>query len=242
MTRVRNVVFDFGGVLVSWRPQEIIDSFYAEPHLREALRTHAFQHDDWLDMDRGTLDEASVVRRSAARMARPETELEALFDHLRAALTPIEPTVALLRELRQRNGLKLYGLSNMSEAIFAHLDERHDFFKLFDGIVVSGEEGVIKPDPRIFATALAAAGVRADEVVHVGEERFGVGIVEKRPARRICSVDDEHPFGFLATYAVRAGAGGRVHHRPLARALVGGWSAWQAAGLPTQPKSAQAVG
>jgi putative hydrolase of the HAD superfamily len=147
---LRNVVFDFGGVLVSWRPQEIIDSFYAEPHMREALRTHAFHHEDWLDMDRGMLDEASVVRRCAARMARPESELEALFAHVRAALTPIEPTVALLRELRQRKGLKLYGLSNMSEAIFAYLDERHDFFKLFDGIVVSAAVKLLKPDPAIY--------------------------------------------------------------------------------------------
>jgi len=147
---VRNVVFDFGGVLVKWRPQEIIDSFYAEPHLRESLRTHAFQHDDWLDMDRGTLDEASIVRRCAARMARPESELEALFDHLRATLTPIEPTVKLLRELRQRQGLKLYGLSNMSATIFAYLDGRHDFFKLFDGIVVSAAVKLLKPEPAIY--------------------------------------------------------------------------------------------
>jgi putative hydrolase of the HAD superfamily len=147
---VRNVVFDFGGVLVKWRPQEIIDSFYAESHLRESLRTHAFQHDDWLDMDRGTLDEASIVRRCAARMARPESELVALFDHLRATLTPIEPTVKLLRELRQRQGLKLYGLSNMSETIFAYLDGRHDFFKLFDGIVVSAAVKLLKPEPAIY--------------------------------------------------------------------------------------------
>ncbi len=147
---VRNVIFDFGGVLVSWRPQEIIDSFYAEPHLREALRTHAFQHDDWLHMDRGTLDEASVVRRCAERMARPESELRAMFDHLRAALTPIEPTVALLRELRERAGLKLYGLSNMSASIFAYLDGRHDFFKLFDGIVVSATVKLLKPEPAIY--------------------------------------------------------------------------------------------
>jgi putative hydrolase of the HAD superfamily len=146
---VRNVIFDFGGVLVTWRPQEIIDSFYSEPQLREALRTHAFQHDDWLDMDRGTLDEASVARRCAARMARPEAELHALFDHVRAALQPIEPTVALLRELRAR-GLKLYGLSNMSAKIFAHLDERHDFFKLFDGVVVSGAVKLLKPEPAIY--------------------------------------------------------------------------------------------
>jgi len=147
---VRNVIFDFGGVLVNWRPQEIIDSFYSEPHLREALRTHAFQHDDWLDMDRGALDEASVARRSAQRMARPESELRALFDHVRAALTPIEPTVALLRELRERDGLKLYALSNMSETIFAYLDGRHDFFKLFDGIVVSAAVKMAKPDPAIY--------------------------------------------------------------------------------------------
>lgn len=147
---LRNVIFDFGGVLVTWRPQEIIDSFYSEPALRESLRTHAFQHDDWLDMDRGTLDEASVAARCAARMARPEAELKALFDHVRAALTPIEPTVALLRELRERPGLKLYALSNMSATIFAYLAGRHDFFELFDGIVVSAEVKLLKPEPQIY--------------------------------------------------------------------------------------------
>ncbi len=148
-TAVRNVIFDFGGMLVNWQPQQIIDSFYAEPELREALRAHAFQHDDWLDMDRGTLDEVSVVRRCAARMRRPQTELEALFDHVRAALTPIEPTVALLRDLSAR-GLNLYGLSNMSAAIFAYLNGRHDFFALFDGIVVSAAVKLLKPEPEIY--------------------------------------------------------------------------------------------
>jgi len=146
---IRNVIFDFGGVLVTWRPQEIIDSFYADPELREAVRVHAFQHDDWLEMDRGTLDEPTVVRRFAARMGRPDAELHALFDHLRAALVPIEPTVALLRELRDR-GLKLYGLSNMSESIFAYLCARHDFFKLFDGIVVSAAVKLLKPEAGIY--------------------------------------------------------------------------------------------
>ncbi|HUQ53149.1 MAG TPA: HAD family phosphatase [Gammaproteobacteria bacterium] len=147
---LRNVIFDFGGVLVTWRPQEIIDSFYEEPALREALRTHAFQHDDWLDMDRGTLDEAAVALRCAARMARPEAELKALFDHVRAALQPIDATVAFLRELRERADLKLYGLSNMSATIFAYLAGRHDFFELFDGIVVSAHIKLLKPEPEIY--------------------------------------------------------------------------------------------
>lgn len=146
---IRNVIFDFGGVLVSWRPQEIIDAFYEEPQLREAVRTHVFQHDDWLEMDRGTLDERTVIERFAARMGRPRREMEALFDHVRAALTPIEPTVVLLNELRER-GYTLYGLSNMSEPIFAHLQSSYDFFKLFDGIVVSATVKLVKPEPAIY--------------------------------------------------------------------------------------------
>jgi putative hydrolase of the HAD superfamily len=117
--------------------------------LREALHAHALHHDDWLEMDRGTLDEPTVIRRFAARMGRPEAELHAFFEHVRAALTPIEPTVALLRELRER-GLRLYGLSNMSESIFAHLRARHDFFALFDGIVVSAAVKLLKPEPAIY--------------------------------------------------------------------------------------------
>jgi putative hydrolase of the HAD superfamily len=181
-TPVRNVIFDFGGVLVHWRPQEIIDSFYSEPHLREALKTHAFQHGDWLDMDRGTLDEASVVRRCALRMARPEAELSALFDHVRAALTPIESTIALLRELRARPGLKLYGLSNMSQAVFAYLDERHDFFKLFDGIVVSAAVKLVKPEPAIYEHLRErfdldfAESVFLDDMARNVESARGVGL------------------------------------------------------------------
>ena len=148
-TPVRNVIFDFGGVLVTWRPQEIIDSFYSDPALRAAVRAHALEHDDWLDMDRGTLDEDAVVARFAARMGRPETELRAFFDHLRASLIPIEPTVALLRELRAR-GFKLYGLSNMSQRVFEYLWGRHDFFGLFDGIVVSAAVRFLKPERGIY--------------------------------------------------------------------------------------------
>jgi putative hydrolase of the HAD superfamily len=146
---VRNVIFDFGGVLVNWQPEAIIAGFYAESALRDAVRTHALQHDDWLEMDRGTLDEATVIRRFAARMQRPEPELRAFFDHLRASLTPIEPTVALLNELK-RSGYRLYGLSNMSETIFTHLKSLHAFFDLFDGIVVSAIVKSLKPEPAIY--------------------------------------------------------------------------------------------
>jgi FMN phosphatase YigB (HAD superfamily) len=165
---LRNVIFDFGGVLVAWRPQEIIESFYAEPELREALRTHAFHHDDWLAMDRGTLDEPTIVRRIAARMARPEREISRLFTHIREALVPIEATVSLLHELRER-GFNLYGLSNMSEPIFEHLSARHGFFGLFHGIVVSGAVKLVKPEPGIYGELTKRYDVNFAESVFIDD-------------------------------------------------------------------------
>ena len=119
-------------------------------------------------VDRGTLDEATVVGRFAARMQRPEAELRALFDHVRAALTPIEPTVALLRELNAR-GYGVYGLSNMSAAIFDYLTGRHDFFALFDGIVVSAAVRLLKPEPGIYEHLRARFGLDFAESVFIDD-------------------------------------------------------------------------
>ena len=165
---VRNVIFDFGGVLVNWQPEAIIAGFYAEPALRDAIRTHAFQHDDWLEMDRGTLDEPTVIRRFAARMRRPEAEMAALFDHVRASLTPIEPTVALLAELHER-GYRLYGLSNMSASVFAHLKSLHAFFDLFHGIVVSAAVKSVKPEAAIYEQLRAQFALDFAESVFIDD-------------------------------------------------------------------------
>jgi putative hydrolase of the HAD superfamily len=101
-------------------------------------------------------------------MRRPLEEMEALFEHVRASLTPIEPTVALLAELRQR-GYTLYGLSNMSEKIFAHLQSRHSFFGLFDGIVVSAAIKLVKPEPAIFEYLRARFALDFAESVFVDD-------------------------------------------------------------------------
>ncbi len=146
---IHNAIFDFGGVLFRWRPREIIESFSADPGLRAALGEHVFGHGDWIEMDRGTLDEETAARRFAARAGRPVEELRGLFDHARASLVPIEGTVELLGRLRAR-GVKLYALSNVSEVTFAHLRERHGFLELFDGIVISAEIKLVKPEPAIF--------------------------------------------------------------------------------------------
>ena len=146
---VRNVVFDFGGVLVRWQPEAIISSFYADEPSRALLRDAVIRHPDWVDMDRGTLSESAAIERFASRMGRPAAEMRALLQHVKDSLTPMPDSIALLDELAQR-GVPLYGLSNMSVPIFALLQSRYDHWNHFRGIVISGEVGLVKPDPEIF--------------------------------------------------------------------------------------------
>jgi putative hydrolase of the HAD superfamily len=146
---IRNVVFDFGGVLVRWQPEAVIASFYADETLRALVRDAVIRHPDWIDIDRGTLSESAAIERFAARMTRPAAEMRALMQHIKDSLTPLPDSIALLDELAQR-GVPLYGLSNMSVPIFALLQSRYDHWNHFRGIVISGEVGLVKPDPEIF--------------------------------------------------------------------------------------------
>jgi putative hydrolase of the HAD superfamily len=147
--RVRNVVFDFGGVLVRWQPQQIINGFYQDPRLRERLRQQVFQHPDWLEMDRGTLAEEAALERFAQRLERPHEELVRLLDRVRESLAPMPDSIALLRALEAR-GVPLYGLSNISVENFAYLRERDAHWGVFRGIVISAEVKMVKPEARIF--------------------------------------------------------------------------------------------
>ena len=145
----RNVVFDFGGVLVRWQPEAIIAGFYADEPLRARVRDAVFRHPDWIDLDRGTLSDSVAIERFAARMGRPAAEMHALMQYVKDSLTPLPDSIALLDELAER-GVPLYGLSNMSAPMFALLRSRHGHWDRFRGIVVSGEIGMVKPDPEIF--------------------------------------------------------------------------------------------
>ena len=137
---IRNVIFDLGGVLVRWRPAQIIESFYAEPELRTALREHVFAHPDWVEIDRGVMDEPTAARRFAERTARPVEEMAALLDRVRESLQPVPDAVALAERLRSR-GLELYALSNMSQTMFDHIRARHAFFELFSAVRVCPKAG-----------------------------------------------------------------------------------------------------
>lgn len=169
-TTARNVIFDFGGVLLRWNPEEIINGFYPDPRRREHLRQLVFQHPDWIDLDAGRLAEDDAIQRFAARLGRPPNEMAALLQHVKESLTPIEDSIALLHALAKRN-IPLYGLSNMPASTFAHLRRRYSHWDLFRGIVISGEVKLVKPERAIFDHIAHRYGLDPSQTVFIDDHR-----------------------------------------------------------------------
>jgi putative hydrolase of the HAD superfamily len=165
---IRNIIFDLGGVVLHWNPDEILSRFQQDPERRAQLRQALFGHADWQLFDRGALTETQVLDRIEARLGRPRSELIAIVDAVREGLVEKPDTVRLIRSLHQR-GIQLYCLSNMPASIYAHLRIRHAFWDLFSGIVISGEVQMIKPEPEVFAHLLQRFDLRPQQSVFVDD-------------------------------------------------------------------------
>jgi putative hydrolase of the HAD superfamily len=113
-----------------------------------------FKHPDWLEMDRGVLAEHDAIDRFRERTGLTTAELSALMQAVKDSLQPIPGTVELLEDLAAHH-VPLYCLSNMPATTSNYLRARYSFWRLFRGIVISGEINLMKPDPAIFEHIVA---------------------------------------------------------------------------------------
>jgi 2-haloacid dehalogenase len=145
---VDTAVFDLGGVLIHWDPRaafrDVLPGDAVEPFLEE-ISFH--------DLNRG-ID-------AGRRLADVEAEVDERFPHHAGVLAAyhrnfpdtltheIPGTADIVRELADA-GVRLLALTNWSDETFPHARRMFEILRAFEAIVVSGEELMIKPDPRIF--------------------------------------------------------------------------------------------
>lgn len=150
---VAAVVFDVGGVLLDWSPHYLYRSLIPDDAARERFLAEVCTP-DWNRAQDAGRPWSEAVRELSASF--PEhAELIAAFDARweETVAGPFEATVAVLAELRERQ-VPTYALTNFSAEKWAIVCDRWDFLRGFSGCVVSGEEGVVKPDAKIYERLL----------------------------------------------------------------------------------------
>ena len=147
---IHAAVFDVGGVLIEWDPRHLYRKLLPDdPEAMERFLGTVCTPEWNLEQDRGRsfakgVDELSRRHPHAADLiAAYDTRWEEMVPHA------LPGTPELLGELRDA-GVPCYGLTNFSAEKFPLVQRRFAFLRDFDGVLVSGEEGVVKPDPEIF--------------------------------------------------------------------------------------------
>ncbi len=147
----RAVVFDLGNVLIDWDAHAAISAGVGEERSRTFLADAAFDFGRWNGQQDSGRTWADGEATAIADHPHYRDEIRAYRANFADSLRgPIDGSVAILRELHAA-GTPVFALTNWSHELFPVAVERFDFLALFEDIVVSGTEGVAKPDPAIFA-------------------------------------------------------------------------------------------
>lgn len=173
MTDYRAVIFDVGNVLVRWDPRNLYRKHFSNPDeleffLRE-IATPAWN----LEQDRGRsfADAVALLTRDHPEYA----PLIELYDsHWVETLGgAIDGTVEVLEALHAK-GTPLYAITNFSAEKWPIFREKYPFTRHFLDVVVSGQEGLIKPDRQIYEMALSRFELAANEAFFIDDSLANV--------------------------------------------------------------------
>lgn len=170
---LKNIVFDLGGVLIDWNPRYLYRSYFeCESEMEYFLENVCNQQ--WNERHDAGVSFESNARSLIERFPQYEEAIR-LYDTGWEKMLggEIAGTLEMLHALKNR-GYKVYALSNWSAEKFPTALERFRFLGEMDGIVVSGREKVIKPDPRIFEILLERYGLSARESVFIDDNQRNV--------------------------------------------------------------------
>lgn len=149
MSPVDAVVFDLGNVLVHWDPYLPFVGRMARPDVEAFFADVDFPRlNQRQDAGRSWADARAEVQ---SRFPQHVAALDLYLDHFAASLAgPVEGSAEIVREL-SAGGVRVLGLTNWSAETYRHAVPAAPVIGLLEGVLVSGQEGIAKPDPRIFA-------------------------------------------------------------------------------------------
>lgn len=164
----KSIIFDLGAVMVDWNPLAIAQQFTSNSKFQQSIIQKLFLHENWIDFDNGQISETQLIRQAAERLELSLDQTQQLMQSAKESLHAKSDMLSLL-QLAKATGLKTYCLSNLSHEWFAYLSQRHDFFNLFDGKVISAQEGMGKPNLEIYQTLLSRYNVNSENTLFIDD-------------------------------------------------------------------------
>jgi putative hydrolase of the HAD superfamily len=174
---IKNIIFDLGNVLISFKPSEYFEKNNYPETVRNTILTDIFASKEWLMIDNGELSIQEAIDSIEKKSSLNRDEITHIFNLRTDLMFPLDPNVRLLPGLRKR-GFKLYYLSNFPLDIFDEVRTGYYFFRHFDGGLISAEAKCSKPDIGIFKILIEKYSLRPEECLFIDDIETNVKTAE----------------------------------------------------------------
>ena len=173
----RAVLFDVGNVIVRWDPRTLYSKIFPDPAERDRFLAEVCTLKWHTEHDRGR-PMADGVALLTAQFPEHAEAIDAWRSRWWEMFSgPIAETTDAIEALHER-GVALFGLTNMAQETAAGTFAMHRAFGFMRDIVVSGDEGLIKPDPRIFELTCRRVGLEPQEIFFIDDSAANIAAAE----------------------------------------------------------------
>lgn len=174
---IKNIIFDLGNVLIRFKPEEFVNKNIKKEY-REKFFNVIFKGQEWADLDRGVLEYSDAVKIFSEKIPECSSEIKKLFDnYILDVLEPIEKNIEIMKSLKGK--YKLFVLSNFHYPAFDYIFKNWEFFKYFDGKVVSGHCKLLKPEKKIYELLCLTYSLKPNECVFIDDTKANIEAAEE---------------------------------------------------------------
>ena len=186
---IKNVVLDMGNVLLDFNPEFVLSEFCSSEEEKAVIRKELFEGPEWALGDKGDIKDKDRFDLVKGRV--PEKYHEALkkcADHWDICMDPLPGAENFCRRVKEM-GLRIYVLSNASDLFYTYFPK---FLPLefFNGVFVSSDYLMLKPDVKIYETFLNKYGLDPKECLFVDDRKENVEGAEKAGMNGFCFKGD----------------------------------------------------
>lgn len=172
MEQLKNIVFDFGGVLIDWNPEYLYrDVFETEEEMNYFL-SHICRY-EWNLLQDGGRSLAEATRLLQEEHPEYSDQIAMYYGRWEEMLGgTISENTKLIKPLKKK--YHIYGLTNWSAETIPLAMSRYDFFAELDGMVVSGEEKALKPDAALYKILMDRYALKPEESLFIDDNAANI--------------------------------------------------------------------
>ena len=171
---IKNVIFDFGQVLVHFEPEYMVRQYIKDEADVRLVSEVLFDRLYWDRLDLGTITDKETIELSCKRLPeRLWDYAEKIYWNWIYNIPEIDGMKDLIKHLKERHGVGVFVLSNISHYFADHAQEI-DILNYSDGSVFSARIGITKPDRRIFDHMCKKFGLVPEETIFVDDSEKNI--------------------------------------------------------------------